>query len=138
MTVKQIDNLEDYFSYVEKAGNLRTINHAVNWSDSTLQMLGVNLGGRTKRALKKALPEALSYQLGRVFWLLYFRNLNMPAREFATRVARRSRASSDPDFAFYPIQAVFGGLKALIKDDDLIEQIRDDLSPELSKLWEEA
>ncbi|MEM9774630.1 MAG: DUF2267 domain-containing protein [Chloroflexota bacterium] len=138
MTVKQIETLEDYYSYVEEVGSLRTINHAVHWSDATLQMLGVNLGPRAKRALKKALPDSLSYQLGRVFWLAYFRDLNMPAREFATRVARRSKASSDPDFALYPIKGVFGGLKALVKDDDLIEQIRDDLSPELSKYWEEA
>ena len=138
MTVKQIESLEDYFSYIEEIGSLRTINHAVNWSDATLQMLGVNLGPRVKRALKKALPDSLSYQLGRVFWVLHFRDLNLPAREFATRVARRSRASSDPDFALYPIQGVFGGIKALINDDDLSEKIRDDLSPELSKLWEEA
>lgn len=138
MTVKQIESLEDYFSYIEEVGSLRTINHAVNWSDATLQMLGVNLGARTKRALKKALPESLSYQLGRVFWLAHFRDLNLPAREFATRVARRSRASSDPDFALYPIKGVFSGIKALVKDDDLVEKVRDDLSPELSKLWEEA
>ena len=138
MTVKEISSLEDYYTYIKDSGNLLTVNHAVNWSNGTLQMLGVNLSGRVKKALKNSLPESLSYQLGRVFWLAHFRNLNMPAREFATRVARRSRASSDPDFAALPIQAVFGGLKSIINDDDLSEKVRDDLSPELSKIWEEA
>lgn len=138
MTVKHIKSIEDYYAHVQNSGNLLTLNHAVNWSNGTLQMLGVNLSGRVKKALKNALPDSLSYQLGRVFWLAYFRNLNMAARDFCTRVARRSRASSDPDFAAYPVQAVFGGLKAMIDDDDLSEKIRDDLSPELSKMWEEA
>ncbi len=138
MTVKEISSLEDYFTHVQNSGNLLTINHAVNWSDATLQMLGVNLSGRVKKALKRALPDPLSFQLGRVFWVAHFRDLNMPAREFATRVARRSRASSDPDFAAMPIQAVFSGLKSLVNDDDLVEKIRDDLSPELSKIWESA
>ncbi len=138
MTVKEISSLEDYFTHVQNSGKLLTINHAVNWSDATLQMLGVNLSGRVKKALKNALPDPLSFQLGRVFWVAHFRDLNMPAREFATRVARRSRASSDPDFAAMPIKAVFGGLKSLINDDDLVEKIRDDLSPELSVIWESA
>ena len=138
MTVKQINSLEDYYSYVQSSGNLLTPRHAQNWSDATLQMLGVNLSGRIKRALKKALPDTLAYELGRVFWIAYFRNENMPSREFCTRVARRSRASSDPDFAAYPVQAIFGGLKALINDDDLSDSIRDDLSPELSKMWDDA
>ena len=138
MIVKEISSLEDYYTHIKDSGNLLTLNHAVNWSNATLQMLGVNVSGRVKRSLKNALPDSLSYQLGRVFWVARFRDLNMPAREFATRVARRSRASSDPDFAAYPIQAVFSGLKSLVNDDDLSEKIRDDLSPELSKLWEEA
>ena len=142
MTVKQIssqiDSIEDYYSYVQGSGNLLKAEHAIHWSNGTLQMLGVNLSGRVKKALKNALPESLSYQLGRVFWVAYFRNENMAARDFCTRVARRSRASSDPDFAAYPVQAVFGGLKSLIDDDDLSEKIRDDLSPELSKMWEDA
>lgn len=138
MTVKQIGSLEEYYTHIKDSGNLLTLDHAVNWSNGTLQMLGVNLSGRLKRALKNALPSSLSYQLGRVFWVAHFRDLNMPAREFATRVARRSRASSDPDFAALPIKAVFGGLKSMINDDDLTEKIRDDLSPELSKIWETA
>ncbi|MFK7802237.1 MAG: DUF2267 domain-containing protein [Anaerolineae bacterium] len=138
MTVKQVNSIEDFLSYVQSSGNLLTPEHAQHWANGTLQMLGVNLSGRVKKALKNALPDSLSYQLGRVFWVAYFRNENMAARDFATRVARRSRASSDPDFALYPIQAVFGGVKSLINNDDLSEKIRDDLSPELSKLWEEA
>lgn len=138
MTVKQVNTIEDYYSYIQSSGNLLTADHAHHWSDGTLQMLGVNLSGRVKRSLKSALPSPLSYQLGRVFWVAYFRDQNMPFREFCTRVARRSRANSDPDFAAYPVQAVFGGLKALINDDDLAEKIRDDLSPELSKMWEDA
>ncbi|MFT5196699.1 MAG: hypothetical protein ACI9EW_001842 [Cellvibrionaceae bacterium] len=137
MTVKSIKSIEDYYLYVQASGNLLTADHAARWSDGTLQMLGVNLSGRVKKALKSALPESLSFQLGRVFWVAYFRDPNMLFREFCTRVARRSRASSDPDFAAYPVQAIFGGLKALI-DDDLSEKVRDDLSPELSKMWEDA
>ncbi|MEM7802536.1 MAG: hypothetical protein AAF633_25305 [Chloroflexota bacterium] len=68
---------------------------------------------------------------------VFFRDLNIESREFCNYVARRSRATSDPDFARLPVSAVFGGLKGFI-DDDLNNKIQDDLSPELSKMWELA
>ena len=103
----------------------------------TLQMLGVNVSRGVKRSLKDQLPEDLAEQLGQVFWIAHFRNTNLSSYEFQNRVARRSRATSDPDFAKYPIQAIFGGLKSLI-NDSLVNEVRDDLSPELSAMWEQA
>lgn len=134
---KQVQSLDDYYQYVMDHGLLRTAEHADLWTVGTLNMLGVNLSGRVKKQLGKALPEPLRKSLGGVFWVAHFRDTNMAAREFNNRVARRSRATSDPDFARYPVQAVFGGLKALI-DQNVSSAVQDDLAPEISKMWQEA
>lgn len=137
MEKTKIDSVEAYYQQVLDKGSLRTIDHAVRWSNGTLQMLGINLGGKTKRSLARALPEILQDQLRFVFMPVFFRDTNISLRDFCNKVARRSRASSDPDLAKIPVLAVFSGLKGLI-DSDLANQIRDDLSPELSKAWDDA
>ncbi|MDJ0752500.1 MAG: DUF2267 domain-containing protein [Ardenticatenaceae bacterium] len=134
---KQVQSVDDFYQYVMEHGHLRTVEHADLWSVGTLNMLGVNLSGRVKKQLGKALPEPLQKSLNGVFWVAHFRDTNMAAREFNNRVARRSRSTSDPDFARYPVQAVFGGLKALI-DENVSSAVRDDLAPEISKMWQEA
>lgn len=138
MVKEKIKSLEEYFDYVKAVGKLRTEDHAVRWSNATLQILGLNVSGRIKRGLRNKLPKQLSDQLGFVFMPVFFRDQNIEAREFCNFVARRSRAASDPDFARLPVAAVFGGLKALLDDDDFSEKIQEDLSPELSKMWEKA
>jgi len=129
-------DLSNYYQHVKQKGNLRTDDHAVRWSNATLNMLGVNLDGRTKKALAKALPEDLSRPLTRVFWLLHFRNTNMPAKEFQRRVGLRA-GNTDWEFARIPVVAVFGGVKQLI-DKDLQSQVEKNLAPELRHLWQQA
>lgn len=129
-------DLTSYYQHVQNKGSLRTQDHAVRWSNATLNMLGVNLDGRTKKAPVKALPEDLSRSLTRVFWLLHFRNTNLPAREFQRRVGLRA-GNTDWEFARIPVVAVFGGVKQLI-DKDLQNQVEKTLSPELRQLWQQA
>lgn len=138
-TIKKSDisTLDDFYRYVKKHGLLHTLDHAKRWTAGTLQMLGVNVSSKIKKRLAQALPKELANELKGVFWLAHFRNENIEDREFFTRVARRSRAASDPDLARYPVQAVFGGLKAFL-NEELINDLRDDLAPDLSKLWDEA
>lgn len=137
LTKQDVNSVDDFYRYVEEIGLLRTPDHARRWTVGTLQILGVNLSGALKKQLFKALPEELGSHLKGIFWPVFFRNTNIPLEEFSTRVARRSRATSDPDFAVYPIKAVFGGLKALISQE-LSDKIRDDLAPEISKIWDSA
>ncbi len=135
--VEKITELQDFYAYVTRHGKLRTDDHARRWTTGTLNMLGVNLSRGVKKSLGRALPEELRKALNGVFWLAYFRDTNMPAAEFCTRVARRSRASSDPDFARYPVQAVFGALKRMI-DSDTNLKVQNDLAPEISRIWRDA
>lgn len=129
-------DLNSYYQHVKQSGSLRTHDHAVRWSDATLNMLGVNLDSRTKRALAKALPDDLARSLTRVFWLLHFRNTNLPAKEFQRRVGLRA-GNTDWEFARIPVVAVFGGVKRLI-NQDLQNQVEKTLSPELRQLWQQA
>lgn len=133
----KMNDLDAFYQHVLDHGKLRTRDHAVRWTNGTLNMLGVNLNRKLKKELGQELPEELRKALTGVFWLAYFRDTNMPAREFCTRVARRSRASSDPDFARYPVTAVFGALKRMLPSR-LADAIRDDLAPEISRMWEAA
>lgn len=128
--------LDAYFDTVQKMGNLRTPNHAKRWSTATLNTLGLNLDGGTKKKLAKALPEPLSDDLTRVFWLVHFRNKQLPAVEFQKAVARRAGAT-DAQFARQPVKAVFHGMKSLI-DDDTNKAVIESLSPELRELWQSA
>ena len=129
-------DLISYYRHVKERGSLRTHDHAFRWSNATLNMLGVNLDGRTKTALAKALPEDLGRSLTRVFWLLHFPNTNMPAKEFQRRVGLRA-GNTDWEFARIPVVAVFGGVKRMI-NQDLQNQVEKSLAPELRQLWQQA
>lgn len=99
-------------------------------------MLGVNIDRGVKKELVKALPEELGQWLKGVFWVAFFRDTNLSSYEFQNRVARRS-GNSDPQFAYYPVKAVFGGLKGLV-NSDVSKKVADSLSPELRNIWDEA
>ena len=130
------DKLNGFYEYIQQKGKLRTLPHARRWSDGILRTLGLTLDRRTKKELAKALPEELAHSLTRVFWLVHFRNQNLSREEFQKASARRS-GNTDADFAYYPILAVFGGLKQMI-DSDLEKKVAEALPPEISKLWKEA
>ena len=125
-----------YYETVQSLGSLRTPAHAVRWTTAVLQTLALNLDGKTKKQLVKALPEPLAEDLSRIFWLLHFRDTSISSQEFCNRVARRA-GNSDWQFAEIPTKAVFHGLKELV-DTQLNQQVADTLSPELRQLWEQA
>ena len=129
-------DLNNFYQYVQKKGSLRTPDHAQRWSKATLNILGVNLDGRTKKALAKALPDDLARALNGIFWLLHFRNTNLPARQFQRRVGLRA-GNSDWEFARLPIVAVFGGIKQMI-DKELQDRVAQTLAPEIRHLWQQA
>ena len=128
--------LEDFYQYVLENGKLRTTEHARRWSNGVLRTLGINLDRGVKKNLAKTLPEELASSLTRVFWLLHFRDRNLSREEFQRMVARRS-GNSDADFAYYPILAIFGGLKMIV-DDDVQREVAEHLAPEISDLWKQA
>jgi len=130
------NDLATYYTAVQQIGKLRTPNHARRWSQATLRTLALNLDGRTKKRLAKALPEELSKQLKRPFWLLHFRDKTLTRQEFQKMVARRA-GNTDPQFARYPVTATFHSLKSLIPDD-VNQAVTDTLSPELSEMWQNA
>jgi uncharacterized protein (DUF2267 family) len=129
-------DLNNFYQYVQKKGSLRTPDHAQRWSKATLNILGVNLDGRTKKALAKALPDDLAHALNGIFWLLHFRNTNLPARQFQRRVGLRA-GNSDWEFARLPVVAVFGGVKQMI-DKELQDRVAETLAPEIRHLWQQA
>ena len=129
-------DLNEYYKQVEQLGSLRTPMHARRWSRATLNMLGVYMGRKGKKELASALPEELSHDLKRVFWVAHFRNTEMSNYEFQERVARRS-GNTDPDFAYYPIKAVFHGLKQIV-NNQVEDAVADALSPEMRELWQSA
>lgn len=136
MTITNEDGLGKYYDYVMAEGKLRTLDHARIWSDGVLKTLGSTLDRGTKKALAKELPKELADSLNGVFWLMHFRDPNQTSEEFLQRAARRS-GNSDGEFALYPTQAVFGGLKMFI-DTDLNEKVASTLPPELRQLWDLA
>jgi uncharacterized protein (DUF2267 family) len=127
-------DLTTFYNLIQDTGYMRSNEHAARWTQATLQMLGVNLDRKTKRALAKALPESLARDLNGVFWLLHFRDSDLSAIEFQNRVARRAGAS-DKFRARSAIIAVFSALKQYI-DDDLDKQVAETLSPEVRALWQ--
>lgn len=129
-------NMNDYYTTVKELGKLRTLDHAERWSEAILHTLALNLDKGNKKKLIKALPEPLSDQLKRKFWLLHFRDKNLATLDFQKMVARRA-GNSDQTFARFPIIATFHGLKNLI-DHALADDIADTLSPELSQMWQDA
>ncbi|HEX6384755.1 MAG TPA: DUF2267 domain-containing protein [Anaerolineae bacterium] len=136
MAQTQTMELTDYYQRVQKMGNLRTPAHGRRWSGAVLKTLGLNLDGKTKKKLARALPPELAEDLTRTFWLLHFRDPNLSGHEFQSQVARRS-GNTDADFARFPILAVFHHLKQLI-DPDLSQQVAQSLSPEVAELWRQA
>lgn len=133
MTDTSKEKLKTYYDHVMVAGKLRTLDHAKTWSDGVLKTFGTVLDRGTKKALAKRLPRELADSLSSVFWLMHFRDPNQSSEEFLQRAARRS-GNSDGEFARYPTQAVFSGLK-MFTDDDLNEKVAQTLSPELRQLW---
>ncbi len=131
-----VKTLDDYYDYVEANGALLSNTHAHHWSRATLNMLGVNVSRKTKKALASDLPEALAADLTKVFWLAHFRNTNLKAYDFQNRVARRA-GNTDAQFARIPVTAVFGALKQLVSDE-MSQRVAHDLSPELRAIWEQA
>jgi uncharacterized protein (DUF2267 family) len=130
------NKLEQYYETVQNQSKLLTNDLAKAWSKAVLNTMGIDMSRGVKKELAQALPEELGEQLGRVFWLLHFRNTNVTAAEFQQNVARRS-GQSDQHFAIKPIKGVFHALKQLI-DTDLSDKVADDLSPELSEIWKNA
>lgn len=129
-------NLEDFYRYVQKEGKLMTEAHAKRWTDGVLRTLGINLDRGTKKKLAASLPEDLANSLTRVFWLLHFRDPDLTTQEFQRMAARRS-GNTDADFAYYPTQAVFGGVKRMISTD-LQKEVAETLAPEIRELWQQA
>lgn len=130
------NDLNTYYTAVQQTGKLRTPDHARRWSHATLRTLALNLNGRTKKQLANALPEELSKQLKRQFWLLHFRNKSLTCLEFQKMVANRA-GNTDAQFARYPVTATFHSLKSLIPTD-VSKAVADTLSPELSEMWQNA
>lgn len=129
-------NIDQYYQAVQNNAGILTEAQTRRWSTAVLKTLGLNLNKRAKRTLASALPDELAGDLTRVFWLAHFRNVNLPAQEFQSMVARRS-GQSDPQFARRAITAVFSGLKQII-DKDTSDKVIDSLSPELADLWTNA
>lgn len=136
--IVEIDDssLNQYYDNVFSAGKLRTLQHARRWSNGVLETLGMCLDRKTKRALAKNLPEDLAKSLKGIFWLLHFRDPQMSSLEFQQRAARRS-GNTDAEFAYFPTQAVFSGIKQYI-DSDLEDRVSDALSREVRELWQKA
>lgn len=135
-TKEQINDLDSFYAYVEVIGKLRTTDHAKKWTRGTLNMLGVNIDRAVKKELANKLPEELQTWLSGVFWPLFFRDTNITSYEFQNRVARRS-GNSDAQFAYFPVKAVFGGLKGLV-DNNTADRVAATLSPELKEIWDGA
>lgn len=128
--------LTTYYETVEEIGHLPTTQHAQRWSTAVLKTLGLNLDRKTKKKLAKALPEELSDDLKRMFWLVNFRDKTMSQADFQFEVSKRS-GNSDHQFARHPITGVFHGVKELI-DNDTNQAVVDSLAPEVSEMWQKA
>ena len=136
MAQKNGRNLDTYYTNLTRTGNLRTPAHARRWSKAVLWTLGLNLGRGAKKKLAQALPDELAHDLTRAFWLLNFRNTNLPQQEFLKNVAKRS-GHTDAVFARQPTQAVFSEMQQLI-DKEINDQVGKALAPEIRALWEQA
>ena len=128
--------LTSFYEHVQVVGRLRTSDHARRWTNGVLETMGSSLDRGTKKELRKNLPEELSKSVNAVFHLLHFRNSNQSSEEFLLRAGRRS-GNSDPEFALYPTLGVFSGMRLFI-DQDTENRISKSLSPEVSKMWNDA
>ena len=129
-------NLDDFYHLVMEDGNLHTIELARRWTTATLRITGLNMKGKARRKLAKALPEQLGSEVRRVFWLVHLHEPALPAFDFQRQVARRAGVT-DGQFARQPILAIFRQLKQII-DSELLEEVRDALPSAVGELWEQA
>ncbi len=129
-------NLNSYFEEVRTLGKLRTVDHARRWSTAVLNTLGDNINGGTKKRLASSLPEELAHDLKRIFRFKRFVYKDLPATEFQQQAARRG-GNTDPQFARYPIIAVFNGIKGMI-DSETQLAVAEALPTEVSELWNQA
>ncbi|MFZ0546344.1 MAG: DUF2267 domain-containing protein [Candidatus Promineifilaceae bacterium] len=128
--------LQDYYEFVQKQGNLLSFELAQRWSSGVLKTLGFHLNSRVKRSLAKALPEPLARDLKDVFFLLHFRDPNLSSLDFQKQVARRS-GNTNAEFARFPTLAVFSGIQRYT-NSKLNQRIAESLSPEVRELWEQS
>ena len=125
-----------YYQHIQEEAHLRTEPHAERWSTAVLNTLGLYLDKGTRKSLAAALPDELSADLRKKFWLAHFRDTEMSKEEFLERVARRS-GNTDVKFAAVPTTAVFHNIKTLI-DQDVNQQVVDSLAPAVSEFWQDA
>lgn len=129
-------DLNQYYQTIQKIGKLPTLQHAKRWNYAVLRTLGVTIDKSTKSQLLKTLPKELAEDLNSLFWLAFFRNSTLSKHEFQNQVSRRS-GNTDPDFARFPILAVFGALKTIIPQN-LSNSVAQSLSPDVRELWQKA
>lgn len=129
-------NMAAYYQHIQEDAQLRTTPHAERWSTAVLNTLGLYLDKSTRKILAAALPDELSADLRKKFWLAYFRDAEMSKEEFLERVARRS-GNTDTKFAAIPTTAVFHNIKTLI-NQDVNQQVADSLAPAVSEFWQGA
>ena len=136
MTEKNGMDIAAYYQHIQEEARLRTEPHAERWSTAVLNTLGLYVDKGTRKTLAAALPDELSADLTKKFWLAHFRDDEMTKEEFLERVARRS-GNTDHQFAAVPTTAVFHNLKTLI-DNDVNKQVTDSLAPAVSEMWQGA
>lgn len=125
-----------YYQHIQQDAQLRTEPHAERWSTAVLNTLGLYLDKGTRKSLAAALPDQLSADLRKKFWLAHFRDAEMTKAEFLERVARRS-GNTDAVYAAIPTTAVFHNIKTLI-NQDVNQQVADSLAPDVSEFWQGA
>ena len=128
--------LAAYYQHIQEDAKLRTQEHAERWSTAVLNTLGLYVDKGTRKTLAAALPDDLSADLRKKFWLAHFRDDEMTKADFLERVARRA-GNTDIQFAPVPTTAVFRNIKTFI-DDDVNQQVTDSLAPAISELWQGA
>ena len=129
-------NLNQFYQSVSAQAYIPTAELSQRWTTAVLQTLGFHLPRGVKRPLAKALPPELSGDVGKIFWLLHFRDPHLTAKDFQKQVAKRA-GHTDAVYARFPIVAVFAAVKGQI-DSQLSQKIGEALSPEVAALWQEA
>ena len=125
-----------YYQHIQEEARLRTEPHAERWSTAVLNTLGLYVDKGTRKTLAAALPDELSADLRKKFWLAHFRDEEMTKEDFLERVGRRA-GNTDHQFAAVPTTAVFRNVKTFISDD-VNKQVADSLAPAVSEMWQGA
>ena len=129
-------DLTAFYEYVQKHGELRTIEHAHRWTRAVLNQFGLDIKRGAKNDLAGALPDELGEMVKGVFWLAHFANPELLQIEFQEAVARRG-GNTDKAFARLPIKAVFSGIRAFnLIDNDTDRKVAEAISPDMRVLWE--